>query len=276
MAYRSRSVDQESKNAAMGEPLKSPMVCVNDAVKKFGPLVVLDHVSVQINRGEQVVLVGPSGSGKSTLLRCLIGLERLDEGTIEIEGEILGKKLRDGRLVPSSNADFRRVRSKIGMVFQHFNLFPHMTVLQNVMIGLVNGKGMKRDKAEVSARTFLGKVGLLDKIEAHPPQLSGGQKQRVAIARALAMEPDIMLFDEVTSALDVELIGEVLAVMRELAREGMTMIVVTHELHFAEDVADRVLFFHKGKVVEEGPPKSVFYTPQTQEAKRFFRSVLER
>ena len=220
--------------------------------------------------------MGPGGSGKSTLLRCLIGLEILQQGTIEVEGEVLKKTRVRDKLIDPSPEEIRRVCSKLGMVFQHFNLFPHMTSLQNVTVGPRHGKGLSKEESEALAHKFLGKVGLQDKIDSKPPQLSGGQRQRVAIARALAMEPDIMLFDEVTSALDIELIGEVLEVMRELAEEGMTMIIVTHEMHFAEDVADRVTFMDKGKIVEEGPPKIMFSTPHEAETKRFLRSILDR
>ncbi len=253
-----------------------PMIRVVNAVKRFGHLVVLDHLSMEVARSEKLVLIGASGSGKSTLLRCLIGLEILDEGSIEIEGEILKAEQVGSRLITPSPAEIRRVCSKLGMVFQHFNLFPHMTVLENVMVGPRHGKGMAKYEAEVLARKYIEKVGLLDKIDTRPPQLSGGQRQRVAIARALAMEPDIMLFDEVTSALDIELIGEVLKVMRELAEEGMTMVIVTHEMHFAEDVADRVVFLDKGKIIEEAPPRVMFRTPREPETQRFLRSVLER
>ena len=253
-----------------------PLIRVTDAVKKFGSLVVLDHFSMEVAQGEKVVLIGASGSGKSTLLRCLIGLEILDQGTIEIEGEVLKKKRVGDKLVDPSPEEIRRVCSKLGMVFQHFNLFPHMTVLQNVMVGPRHGKGIDKEEAEALAREYIEKVGLLDKIDTRPPKLSGGQRQRVAIARALAMQPDIMLFDEVTSALDIELIGEVLNVMRELAEEGMTMLIVTHEMHFAEDVADRVVYMDEGKIVEEAPPKVMFSAPRKPETQRFLRSILER
>ena len=254
----------------------SPIIRVSDAVKKFGSLVVLDHFSMEVKQGEQLVLIGASGSGKSTLLRCLIGLEILDEGAIEIEGKVLKKQRVGNKLVDPSSAEIRRVCSKLGMVFQHFNLFPHMTVLQNVMVGPRYGKGLDKDEVEALAREYVKKVGLCHKINARPPQLSGGERQRVAIARALAMQPDIMLFDEVTSALDIELIGEVLEVMRELAEEGMTMIIVTHEMHFAEDVADRVLYIEGGKIVEEAPPRIMFNAPRKPETQRFLRSILNR
>lgn len=256
--------------------LAPPIIRVTNAVKKFGSLLVLDQLSMEVQQGEKVVLIGPSGSGKSTLLRCLIGLEILEEGAIDIEGEILQKKREGGKLVNPSEPEIRRACSKVGMVFQHFNLFPHMTVLQNVMVGPRHGKGLEKEKAEALARKFVEKVNLQDKIDAKPPQLSGGQRQRVAIARALAMEPDIMLFDEVTSALDIELIGEVLEVMRELADEGMTMLIVTHEVHFACDVADRVLFLNKGKIVEDASPDVMFSKPRELETQQFLRSFLER
>jgi polar amino acid transport system ATP-binding protein len=254
----------------------SPIIRVSDAVKKFGSLVVLDHLSMEVSQGEQLVLIGASGSGKSTLLRCLIGLEILNEGAIEIEGKVLKKQRVGDKLVDPSTAEIRRVCSKLGMVFQHFNLFPHMTVLQNVMVGPRYGKGLDKDEVEALAREYVKKVGLCHRINSRPPQLSGGERQRVAIARALAMQPDIMLFDEVTSALDIELIGEVLEVMRELAEEGMTMIIVTHEMHFAEDVADRVLYMEGGKIIEEAPPQVMFNAPRKPETQRFLRSILDR
>ena len=257
-------------------PHNSPIISVTNAVKKFGSLLVLDQLSMEVQQGEKLVLIGPSGSGKSTLLRCLIGLEILGEGAIDIEGNILQRKQEGSKWVNPSETEIRQACSKVGMVFQHYNLFPHMTVLQNVMVGPRHGKGLDTEESEALARKFVGKVGLEDKIESRPPQLSGGQRQRVAIARALAMEPDIMLFDEVTSALDIELIGEVLEVMRELANEGMTMLIVTHEVHFARDVADRVLFLNKGRIIEDAPPDVMFSKPQEPETKQFLRSFLER
>lgn len=233
--------------------------------KSFKDLLVFEDISLQVNKGEVVVIIGPSGSGKSTFLRCLNKLEVPDKGEVIVEGEKLDPKDKKGS---------RKIIEKVGMVFQNFNLFPHMTVLQNVMEGPLVVK--KEDKNEVlkRAESLLAKVGLKDKMDYYPSKLSGGQKQRVAIARALAMNPDLMLFDEPTSALDPELVGEVLSVMKDLAKEGMTMVVVTHEMGFAREVADRVIFMDKGKIVEEGSPKEFFTNPKEQRTKEFLRNVI--
>jgi polar amino acid transport system ATP-binding protein len=233
--------------------------------KSFGKNVVLENININVEKGEVLVIIGPSGSGKSTFLRCLNHLEVADEGKVIIEGETLDFKNKN---------HLRDVIEKMGMVFQNFNLFPHKTVLQNVIEAPIIVK--KEDKVTVTVRgeRLIEKVGLSDKLNEYPSKLSGGQKQRVAIARALCMEPDIMLFDEPTSALDPELVGEVLTVMKNLAKEGMTMIVVTHEMGFAKEVADRVIFMDEGKVVEEGTPEEIFNNPREERTKSFLEKIL--
>ena len=241
------------------------IIDVRDVVKSFGNVRALRGVSLSVDKGEVVVIVGPSGSGKSTMLRCLNALERIDEGSITIDGVPLDADSRH----------IHQVRTEVGMVFQSFNLFPHLTARKNIMLAprLVRKKG--EDEARAEADILLKKVGLGDKTDAFPGQLSGGQKQRVAIARALAMQPKIMLFDEPTSALDPEMIGEVLAVMQNLAREGMTMVVVSHEMGFAREVADRMLFFDEGRLVEEGPTADVLDRPKEARTQEFFKKVLK-
>jgi polar amino acid transport system ATP-binding protein len=236
--------------------------------KSFGTLAVLRDINLKVEPGAVVALIGPSGSGKSTLLRCMNLLVLPDGGRVRIGEHSFA--FGDGSRLPATREQ-ARFRSNTGMVFQHFNLFPHMTVLQNVMEGPVSVKGMPKPEAADLARGLLAKVGLSDKVDVFPNRISGGQKQRVAIARALAMAPEVMLFDEVTSALDPELVGEVLGVMRDLAAEGMTMIIVTHEIGFAREVADRVVFMRDGIIVEEGPARDVIGAPQ-QEATRAFLS----
>jgi polar amino acid transport system ATP-binding protein len=236
--------------------------------KSFGALAVLRDINLKVEPGQVVALIGPSGSGKSTLLRCLNLLVMPDGGRIRIGGDSFA--FGDGSKLPATREQ-ARFRSSTGMVFQHFNLFPHMTVVENVMEGPVSVKAMPKPQAGELARRLLAKVGLSDKVDVFPNKLSGGQKQRVAIARALAMEPEVMLFDEATSALDPELVGEVLGVMRDLAAEGMTMIIVTHEIGFAREVADRVVFMRDGVIVEEGPAREVIGQPR-EEATRAFLS----
>jgi ABC-type polar amino acid transport system ATPase subunit len=240
------------------------VVKVKSIHKHFGPLHVLDDVSLEVARGEVVVIIGPSGSGKSTLLRCLNYLEPIQSGEIWI----------DGIRLDHHKTNIRQVRAEVGMVFQSFNLFPHLSVMRNVMLAPVIVR--KRPEAEIrhEAVALLAKVGLQDKTDAFPSQLSGGQQQRVAIARALAMQPKLMLFDEVTSALDPELVREVLDVMKQLARDGMTMIVVTHEMGFAREVADRVIFMDEGRIVEQGSAEDVFDRPQNQRTKEFLGKIL--
>ena len=240
------------------------LVEVRDIRKSFGSNVVLDGIDLSIDRGEAVVIAGPSGSGKSTLLRCVNALETIDSGDIRF----------DGQSIPNAGKGIFKLRAEMGMVFQQFNLFPHKTVLENVMLGPVEVKGVDRKKAEERARALLERVGIAEKSQASPADLSGGQQQRVAIARALAMEPKLMLFDEPTSALDPEMIREVLDVMRDLAREGMTMIVVTHEMGFAREVCDRIVFIDGGKIVEEGPPDEFFNNAQSERAKEFVDKIL--
>jgi polar amino acid transport system ATP-binding protein len=253
------------------------MVRFRGVSKSFGPVQVLREVDLEIPAGQKVAIIGPSGSGKTTLLRLLMTLERPDAGEIEVEGELLGVRRQGDRLVPDSQAHLRMVRGKIGMVFQHFNLFPHMTALQNVMEAPVHVLGLPAGDARARALELLDHVGLADKVQSYPRQLSGGQRQRVAIARALAMRPKMMLFDEVTSALDPELVGEVLRVLRDLAHEsGMTMLIVTHEMNFAADVSDRVIFMDGGRIVEDAAPDVIFTNPAHERTRTFLRAVIER
>ncbi|MCY0389355.1 amino acid ABC transporter ATP-binding protein [Robbsia sp. Bb-Pol-6] len=241
------------------------MIDIKEVHKRFGDIEVLKGVSARVDQGEVVCLIGPSGSGKSTLLRCINGLETYENGAITFHGEVIGARV----------AHINQLRQRVGMVFQRFNLFPHRTALENVMEGPVHVKGVSRGEAKHAAERLLGRVGLGDKLHAYPRQLSGGQQQRVAIARALAMSPDAILFDEPTSALDPERVGEVLHVMRELARDGMTMIIVTHEMQFAREVADRVLFLHGGRIVESGSADQVLGAPQAPQTRDFLRRVIQ-
>ncbi|MBI4251361.1 MAG: amino acid ABC transporter ATP-binding protein [Candidatus Tectomicrobia bacterium] len=240
------------------------MVQARDVQKYYGEFHALRGVSLDVREGEVVVICGPSGSGKSTLLRCINGLERIQGGDIVVDG----MSVRDPR------TDMTRLRSEVGMVFQSFNLYPHMTALHNITLAPDKVRGMKREEAERVAHELLRKVGIPEKAASYPSELSGGQQQRVAIARSLAMRPKVMLFDEATSALDPEVIHEVLSVMRDLAREGMTMAVVTHEMGFAREVADRVVFMDEGLVVEEGEPKAFFASPREDRTKRFLEKIL--
>ena len=240
------------------------MIYVNNLSKNFGKLEVFRGVSQHIEKGERVVLIGPSGSGKSTFLRCLNLLETPTEGEIIFQGQ----NITDPR------CDINRIRQKMGMVFQHFNLFPNMTILRNITLAPVRTGLMKKEEAEKAARGLLARVGLEDKADAYPAQLSGGQKQRIAIVRALCMQPEVMLFDEPTSALDPEMVGEVLDVMKELAKSGMTMVCVTHEMGFAREVADRVLFMDGGVIVEEGTPEEIFGHPKEKRTQDFLNKVL--
>ena len=240
------------------------MINVNNLHKYFGENEVLKGIDETINKGEVVVVIGPSGSGKSTFLRCLNLLEEPTDGEIIFEGKNITDK----------NTNINEIREKMGMVFQQFNLFPHKTVLENLTIAPINVKNKSKEDAVTKANDLLKKVGLLDKADAYPSSLSGGQKQRIAIARALAMEPDVMLFDEPTSALDPEMVGEVLNVMKELAKEGMTMIVVTHEMGFAREVGDRIIFMDGGKIVEQGTPEEIFDNPKNARTQDFLSKVL--
>lgn len=240
------------------------MIYVKDLNKSFGKNEVLKGIDEHIAKGEVVVVIGPSGSGKSTFLRCLNLLEVPTSGTITFEGKDITSKA----------TDINKMREKMGMVFQQFNLFPHKTVKQNICLAPMRVKKMSNEQAEAKAKELLNKVGLIDKIDAYPASLSGGQKQRIAIARALAMEPDVMLFDEPTSALDPEMVGEVLNVMKDLAKEGMTMVVVTHEMGFAREVGDRILFMDEGRIIEEGTPEEIFQNPKNSRTKDFLSKVL--
>ena len=244
---------------------------IKDLRKKFGDLSVLNGIYMKICKGEVVVIIGASGSGKSTLLKCINYLEAPDSGEILIEGKIVG-----GLGKQPNPKELREIRTKVGMVFQNFNLFPHMTALENITAGPLFVRGFNKEKAKIKAIELLERVHLQDKINAYPSTLSGGQQQRVAIARALAMDPVVMLFDEVTSALDPEMIGEVLKVMKELAHEGMTMIVVSHEMDFAQRVADHVVFIDKGVIAEEGSPKTIFSNPTNPRTRKFLTQILER
>ncbi len=259
-------------------PMKaSDMVRFRQVNKRFGETVVLRDLDLDVAPAEKVAVIGPSGSGKTTILRLLMTLEQPDSGTIEVDGEHLWHKAnKRGELIPADEKHLRTMRTHLGMVFQHFNLFPHMSVLRNIIEPLVRVRGMSREEAATRGRTLLDMVGLAEKECAYPGRLSGGQQQRVAIARALAMEPKVMLFDEVTSALDPELVGEVLSVLRELAQQtDMTMIFVTHEMRFAREVADRVVMFDQGQIVEQGPPCEIFKDPTSPRTRAFLKAVLE-
>lgn len=240
------------------------MIEVKNLQKKFGKLNVLNGITETIKKGEKIVIIGPSGSGKSTFLRCLNLLEKPTSGSILFEGI----ELTDPK------TDIDTVRRKMGMVFQHFNLFPHLTVLQNIMLAPVTQKLTTKEEARAKALSLLKRIGLEDKADVYPSQISGGQKQRIAIVRSLAMEPDVMLFDEPTSALDPEMVGEVLSLMKELAAEGMTMAVVTHEMNFAREVADKILFMDEGIVAEKGTPDEIFNHPQNKRLQQFLQKVL--
>ncbi len=240
------------------------MIKTEKLTKSFGDKQVLKGIDEQINSGEVVVIIGPSGSGKSTFLRCMNLLEEPTSGKVIFEGQEINKK----------GVDIDSIRTKMGMVFQGFNLFPHLTVLDNIMIGPQQVKKVPKDKAEAIARQLLTRMGMSEKADVYPQSLSGGQKQRIAIARALAMEPDMMLFDEPTSALDPEMVGEVLQVMKDLAMEGMTMVVVTHEMGFAKEVGDRILFMDDGQVMEQGTPDEIFNHPKSERTKDFLSKVL--
>ena len=252
----------------------APMVKAEAVRKSFGRLEVLRGVDLQVEPKEVMCMIGPSGSGKSTFLRCINHLEKIDAGRLYVDGELVGYQQRGDRLYELADREVCRKRSEIGMVFQRFNLFPHMTALENVIEAPVHVKNESRASAEARARKLFERVGLADKINAYPNQLSGGQQQRVAIARALAMQPKLMLFDEPTSALDPELVGEVLDVMRGLAEDGMTMIVVTHEMGFAREVGDTLVFMDGGVIVEAGHPRDVLANPKHERTRLFLSKVL--
>jgi polar amino acid transport system ATP-binding protein len=257
---------------------RRPMLEIAGLRKRFGAVEVLRDVSLAVNPGEVVVVIGPSGSGKTTLLRCINLLEEYERGTITIDGEPIGYRVdgRTGRRLRMSERDVAAARARIGMVFQSYNLFPHMSVLQNIVAAPVRVRGIERRQAEARAHELLAMVGLSDKAAEYPIRLSGGQQQRVAIARALAMDPKIMLFDEITSALDPELVGEVLAAMQQLASGGMTMVVVTHEMSFARDIADLMVFMDAGVIVEEGKPDQLLFAPRTERVRAFLKRYNDR
>jgi polar amino acid transport system ATP-binding protein len=250
------------------------MVKAESVHKRFGRLEVLKGVSLEVQPGEVMCMLGPSGSGKSTFLRCINHLEKIESGRLWVDGELVGYRESGTKLYELRESEVARERSEIGMVFQRFNLFPHMTALQNVMEAPVTVQRLPKEQAATRGRALLERVGLADKVDTYPSQLSGGQQQRVAIARALAMQPKLMLFDEPTSALDPELVGDVLDVMRGLARDGMTMVVVTHEIGFAREVGDIAVFMDDGVIVESGPPREVLVNPQNERTKAFLSKVL--
>jgi polar amino acid transport system ATP-binding protein len=254
--------------------VSEPMVSAEGVHKRFGRLEVLKGITLRVQPGEVMCLLGPSGSGKSTFLRCINHLEKINSGRLSVDGELVGYRQVGDRLHELRESEVARKRAEIGMVFQHFNLFPNMTAIENVTCAPIRVKKASPDQAEARARELLARVGLPDKLDCYPAQLSGGQQQRVAIARALAMDPKLMLFDEPTSALDPELVGEVLQAMKQLAGEGMTMIVVTHEMGFAREVADTVVFMDAGVVVEAGSPSEVLSKPRHERTRAFLSKVL--
>jgi polar amino acid transport system ATP-binding protein len=262
--------EQPASNVNEAYTFDRPIVRYNNIHKSFGDLEVLKGIDLDIAPGEKIAIIGPSGSGKTTLGRLLATLEEPTSGTIEVDGVMLWHQVKKGRTVPADEKHLHKMRQNIGMVFQHFNLFPHMTILRNVMEAPMRVLGLSKQEAKERAIEMLAKVGLEDKVKMYPSQLSGGQKQRVAIARAVVMRPKVMVFDEVTSALDPELVGEVLQVIKELAQEGqMAMMLITHEMDFARDVADRIIFTDGGKIVEQGPPSAVLENPQSERLKSF-------
>jgi len=254
----------------------NPLLRITGLHKSFASLQVLLGVDLDVARGEKVSIIGPSGSGKTTLLRCINYLEKPTSGHIYIDGKLIGEKQTNGGYVHLSDRELAKERQEIGFVFQRFNLFPHLTALGNVTIAPQKVLGLPKDDAERRGREMLEKVGLSHKVNEYPERLSGGQQQRVAIARVLAMQPKLMLFDEATSALDPELIGEVLRVMRQLAVEGRTMVIVTHEIQFAGEVSDRVVFMDQGKIVEQGPPRDVLFNPQQPRTREFLKHLQDR
>jgi polar amino acid transport system ATP-binding protein len=251
-----------------------PMVKADGVRKRFGVNEVLKGIDLEVQRGEVMCVIGPSGSGKSTLLRCINHLEQIHAGTLSVDGQLVGYKQRGDKLYELKDSEVAKQRAEVGMVFQHFNLFPHMTVLGNIIEAPCKVKGVNKSDATAKARALLAQVGLSGREDTYPRQLSGGQQQRVAIARALAMEPKLMLFDEPTSALDPELVGDVLDVMRDLAQSGMTMFVVTHEMGFAREVGDKLVFMDEGVVMESGAPKDVIANPQHDRTRAFLSKVL--
>jgi polar amino acid transport system ATP-binding protein len=251
-----------------------PMVKAEVVCKSFGRLNVLNGVSLEVKVGEVMCMLGPSGSGKSTFLRCINHLEKIDAGRLWVDGDLVGYRQEGDKLYELHDSEVARDRAEIGMVFQRFNLFPHMTAVENVIEAPVHVKGVAKAQAVAEARELLDRVGLADKLDSYPAQLSGGQQQRVAIARALAMQPKLMLFDEPTSALDPELVGDVLDAMRQLVRDGMTMLVVTHEIGFAREAGDTLVFMDEGRIVESGPPRDVLSHPRHERTRAFLSKVL--
>jgi len=257
-----------------GSPAAPIIVAAQGVEKHFGDLHVLKGIDLTVRKGEVVVIVGASGSGKTTFIRCINHLEKIEKGRIEVNGHLIGYRERNGRLVEDRERNIARQRREIGMVFQRFNLFPHLTAIENIIEAPVHVRKIPRDKSLEFGRTLLARVELAEKENSYPAQLSGGQQQRVAIARALAMRPALMLFDEPTSALDPEMIGEVLDVMKELARDGMTMIVVSHEMGFAREVANRVIMMHDGRIIEDSPPERFFTAPEHERTAAFLSRVI--
>jgi polar amino acid transport system ATP-binding protein len=256
-------------------PVISPTIVIAQGVEKcFGKLQVLKGIDLTVRKGEVVVIVGASGSGKTTFIRCINHLEKIEKGRIEVNGHLIGYVERNGHLIEDRERNIARQRREIGMVFQRFNLFPHLTALENIIEAQLHVRKISREEALLMGRALLARVGLSEKENVYPAQLSGGQQQRVAIARALAMKPALMLFDEPTSALDPEMIGEVLDVMKELARDGMTMIVVSHEMGFAREVANRVIMMHDGRIIEDAPPEQFFTKPKHERTKSFLTRVI--
>ena len=274
-ALKTAKNEIQAASIVKNKDAQPPIIEVREISKRYGSNVVLDRLNFDVAPGEKITLIGPSGSGKTTILRILMTLETLDEGSIKIEGSPLWQMEVGGRLVKANEAYLHKMRTKVGMVFQLFNLFPHKTVLENVSMAPILTKGIPRAEAEKRAMELLDMVGLAEKAREKPAQLSGGQKQRVAIARALALQPRIMLFDEVTSALDPELVEEVLNILRKLGAETeMTMLLVTHEMGFAHDFADRVLFFDRGRIVEQGPPEQIFTNPREERTQSFLKKII--
>jgi polar amino acid transport system ATP-binding protein len=267
----------DTLRASVAAPSAEDVVVMRSVSKAFDERVVLDGIDLDVKANERVALIGPSGSGKTTILRLVIGLTKPDDGTIMVDGDYLWHEMKNGSLVPAGERHARKVRRAAGMVFQQFNLFPHMTALMNVREPIIQVLKLSRAEADARAAALLEEVGLQEHMHKHPAQLSGGQQQRVAIARSLGLQPKVMLFDEITSALDPELVGEVLRVVRRLAQEtSMSMLIVTHEISFAADIADRVLMFDVGRIVEEGPPEQVLKAPGHSRTRQFLRAILER
>ncbi|MCX3063682.1 ectoine/hydroxyectoine ABC transporter ATP-binding protein EhuA [Streptomyces sp. GXMU-J5] len=272
MSADSNSSSQETPNPAVDG---SELIRFDKVTKRFGSNTVLDNLDFSVNSGKHVTLIGPSGSGKTTILRLLMTLMKPDGGTIKVNGEYLTHEVKDGKLVPAGEKHIREIRKNIGMVFQQFNLFPNMKVLRNITEAPISVLGLSKDEAEERARELLDMVGLGDRADAYPTQLSGGQQQRVAIARALAMRPQVLLLDEVTSALDPELVAGVLDVLRDIARStDITMLCVTHEMNFARDISDQVLMFDSGRIIESGSPDKIFSEPEHDRTREFLNAVL--